>query len=404
MFGHSSRHDPGDPMLRRAILAGLALLFVVAGIARSVDTPAEEVGTTQESAPTLALAGSPDIEARLAALEEENARLHTEIAALADGILAGSPVEEPLLRRYPVPEELLLCGERLPLERPDVYSRFEEEWTRYLVNQHWMIKWMRRSRDIFPYVEGQLAANGLPTDLKYVLIVESGLESRAYSSAGAAGWWQFIKATGSRYGLKRDNIVDERRDLGLATDAAIQYFTKLYGEFQSWPLALSAYNAGEKRVRDELKSQGESDFYGLSLPRETEAYWFKAAAIKELVENPAKYGIELTDDPWVAAVCDTLELKVTSQRVQLRDIADGAGVTYREFRELNPAFRKGWVPRGTHRFVLPHDAVDALLESLDGVKLAGRQNGEAAVQTAASEDEVIEGGTATPESGLAPKN
>lgn len=382
-------------MIRYVLIVGAALVVVLVGIAQSVDTPSAEKDQP--------LVIPSEFAARLDALEAQNQELRSELAALEQGMVTGSSVEGPLLHRYPVPTDVVLCGERLPLERADVYPRFEEEWTRYLVNQHWLIKWLRRSRDIFPFVEARLAAEGMPTDLKYVLIVESGLESRAYSSAGAAGWWQFIHATGKRYGLKRNNVVDERRDLGLATDAAISYFRKLYDEFGSWPLALSAYNAGEKRVRDERKAQGEDDFYDLSLPRETEAYWFKAAAVKILMENPEQYGIELSDNPWSLAVCDTLQVKVTRQRVQLRDVASASGITYREFRELNPSYRRTWIPRGTHRFVVPHQGVDGLSESVEGLKVASRKRGEGLLEMPQTPAEVASDGEADePDSGLAP--
>jgi membrane-bound lytic murein transglycosylase D len=365
-------------MFRRILLAGFVLAIVVAGVV----PPLDGSQPVQATAPLIIPA---EWEARLGTLEDENHRLHAEVVSLREELLQGSLANGPILERFPVPDEITLCGERLPLERADVYQRFEEEWTRYLVNQHWMIKWQRRSRDVFPFIEAQLAAAGMPDDLKYVLIVESGLESRAYSSAGAAGWWQFVHSTGKRYGLRRNNVVDERRDLGLATGAAMAYLTKLHDEFQSWPLALSAYNAGEKRVRDEIKEQGEEDFYNLSLPRETEAYWFKAAAIKILMEDPQKYGVDPPDDPWVSTVCDTLQLHVTRGRLSLSEVAEGAGISYRAFRELNPSFRRNWVPRGTHRLVLPRSGIAGLTSSLEGAKLEGRQNADPVRTTALEE-------------------
>jgi membrane-bound lytic murein transglycosylase D len=375
-------------MTRFVLPAGLLLLFVIGGIALPMQSAREAPAASPPATP-------PAWAARLDALERENVELRASIEDLRRQITPVVTEPAPLLERYPVPAAVSLCGERIPLERADVYQRFEEEWTRFLVNQHWLIKWLRRSRDVFPYIEAQLAAADMPADLKYILVVESGLESRAYSSAGAAGWWQFIRSTGKRYGLDRDNLVDERRDLGLATAAALEYFTELHEEFQSWPLALSAYNAGERRVREEIEEQGEQDFYDLSLPRETEAYWFKAAALKVIFESPEVYGLDLPEDPWVATICDTLQLKVTTPRLALREIAEGAGISYREFRELNPAYRKSWIPRGVHRIVLPHETVDPFVATLEGATLDSRQRG-----AATAEPEGVRGGEIADDVGL----
>lgn len=323
--------------------------------------------------------------ATLQQLREENERLRAVAESTyrpaRPGSTATRPAAEPgfAVRLYPVPERVAFLGEELPLDRPDVHQRFEEEWTRFLVNRHWSVKWYRRARSVFPLVEQKLAAAGLPDDLKYVLVIESGVEARATSSAGAEGWWQFMQGTGKEYGLERSDHIDQRRDLALATDAALRHFADLYETFGSWPLVLSAYNAGERRVRQSMEEQGETSFYDLVLPTETEAYWFKAAAAKLLLESPERYQLELSDDRWAPIACDTLEIRVFTKRLDLRTLTASSDLTYRGLKELNPWVRRSYLPSGHHRLVVPAAYTDAVVASLEGAKLLRRGDAEEAV-------------------------
>lgn len=296
-------------------------------------------------------------------------RLRSQEAELAK--LAKRPAVLPL-HELPFPEEIDFCGVRLPLDDPQVRLRFENEWNRFLVNRHWLVSWMRRSRDAFPYVEAKLAAAGLPGDLKYVMTIESAIDPRATSSAGAVGYWQFIRGTGRRYGLDRTALMDERRDLAQATDAAIAYMSELHEEFASWPLVLASYNAGENRVRREIEEQGTRDYFQLRLPRETEAYVLKAAAVKVLFEDPERYGFHLPDDGWAPVACDTLDLRVKTTQLDFKDIALRAGLTYRQLKELNPHYRTSHLPRGTHRLVLPRTSVAGVMAAFPSAKVVAR--------------------------------
>lgn len=314
------------------------------------------------------------LEDRMLELEEENAELRQRLEAVDDlqrridrmEQEARRPPEPKLegLAAIQLPEEVRFCGERLPLERPHVRRRLLEEVERFRINEHWLARWHRRSARVFPPVRDRLRAAGLPEDLRYVLVIESGVDARAVSSAGAVGWWQFIGGTAKRYGLQRNQAVDERRDLGRATDAAILYFRDLYEEFGSWPLVLAAYNAGEKRVALSLQSQGADDYYDLVLPRETEAYWFKATAAKLLLEDPERYGVRLPpvfDHP---VVCDTLEVEIHAAKLEIRELLEGTGLGYRAFKELNPAWRKTWLPRGRWRIAVPRTQRADLVQQL----------------------------------------
>lgn len=287
------------------------------------------------------------------------------------------PTEGTPLRLFDVPASVSFAGERLPLERPDVHQRFEEEWYRFLVNRHWVIKWKRRARDVFPVVEAKLAARGLPEDLKYVLVIESGVEPRATSGAGAVGWWQFIKETGQEHGLRQTQAIDDRRDLDRATDAALDYLERLHEEFGSWPLALAAYNAGPRRIQSTIEDQVTRDYYDMVLPTETEAYWFKAAAVATILSDPLRYQLDLADDGWSPAACDTLEIRVLRKRMDMGEILTASGMTYRQLKDLNPSFRRAWLPLGKHRVVVPRERADDFVTALGGAaKLLGRHVGD----------------------------
>ena len=333
------------------------------------------------------VAGETSAEYRLLArrlddLERENRRLretmehYRRLGQRIDRLEVSQdvPTEGTPLRLFDVPASVTFAGERLPLERPDVHRRFEEEWYRFLVNRHWVLKWSRRARDVFPHVERRLAARGLPDDLKYVLVIESGVEPRAASGAGAVGWWQFISSTGDAYGLRQTRAIDERRDLAEATEAALDYLEELHEEFGTWPLAMAAYNAGPRRIRSTIEDQDTRNYYDMVLPRETEAYWFKAAAAKALMSDAVRYQLDLPDDGWSPVACDTLEIRVLRQQMPLGEILTASGMTYRQLKDLNPAFRRSYLPLGTHRVVVPSARADAFAASLgSAAKLTGRR-------------------------------
>ncbi len=352
--------------LARHLLPWVLLLLVLAAIPTGIGRSS----FSAVPAPT---------ESRVQQLESENARLVEQVRSLATSmdslrreigeVRSVATAHFDLLERWPIPRRLEFAGEVVPLEDPQVHVRVEDEWTRYLVNRHWLISWLRRSREVFPVVEAKLAQAGLPDDLKYVVVVESGLRSRAYSPAGAVGYWQFIRATGERYGLQRNSWLDDRRNLESSTDAAIAYLSEMYAEFGSWPLVLSGFNAGERRVRESVEEQGTSNFYDMVLPSETEAYWFRAVVLKELLGHADRYGLHVPEDGWARVATDTLSVRVKSARLDLREICQSTGVAYRQLKELNPQYRRSWLPRGEHAVVLPSQVVPQFVESFPAARV-----------------------------------
>lgn len=194
-----------------------------------------------------------------------------------------------------------------------------------------------------PPILDRLEDRGMPLDLVYLAMIESGFNPTATSPARAAGIWQFIAPTGERYGLAIDRAVDERRDPIRATDAALDYLQDLHDRFGSWYLAAAAYNTGENRVgrimAEETGSEraaGEHDYYRIwdRLPSETRDYVPLMIAAARIAKNPTAYGFE-------PARLETLEWDevVVPPATPLIRIANSVGITVPELRELNPHFR-----------------------------------------------------------------
>ncbi len=207
-----------------------------------------------------------------------------------------------------------------------------------------MERYLARSTRYMKLMKRILRDKGMPEELIYISLIESGFSSRATSHAAAVGYWQFIKPTGRRYGLQVNQFVDERRDPVLSTQAAAEYFKELYNVFGSWYLAMAAYNVGENRIKKEVRRNFTRDFWALArrrrLPRETLNYVPKFFAAKLIVEDPEKYGFSEVDyEPAVE-----FDHVVVKHAVNLRTIAEKIGLTYEEFKLLNPKFRGEMAP------------------------------------------------------------
>jgi hypothetical protein len=288
---------------------------------------------------------------RLSALETSNTTLRSEVASLGGRLR--SIHTRPPLSSYRLPQEVSLCGERVPLEDRNVWENLDREFLVTLDSEAQVLLWMKRARRYFPYIEKRLKEMGLPDDLKYVAITESGLRPYAVSSSGASGIWQFIASTGEKYGMRRNRVIDERFDFFKATEGALTYLKSLYEEFKSWTLAMAAYNAGENRVRKEIDLQKTKDYFYLDLPMETERYVYKIAVAKVILSEPEKYGFHLEKNEFY----DLLQVKRVSieltQPLPIIDVARAVGFFYKEIKEMNPQLSEETIPPGTHVLNLP---------------------------------------------------
>ena len=204
--------------------------------------------------------------------------------------------------------------------------------------------YLERSSRYIPLMKSVLRENRLPEDLVYVALIESGFSPKALSRANAVGYWQFIYGTGKRYGLRIDGYVDERRDPVFSTRAAANFFKDLYSLFESWPLALSGYNAGEHRVHRAVLRHYSRNFWLLSdkqaLPRETRNYVPKFIAAVRIAKDPEKYGfLKLERQKPIQ-----YELLPIPHPISLSQLAEGAGVPFEEMKALNPMYKGEYVP------------------------------------------------------------
>lgn len=244
------------------------------------------------------------------------------------------PVE---VRISKLPEKLEFAGEPVPLDQADVLERFERE---IYVNAYWhsnTLLLIKRSGKFLPVIEPILAQNGIPDDFKYLAMIESGLMNVS-SPAGARGLWQFMESTGKETGLEINREVDERYHYVKSTRAASEYLKKAYARFGNWTSVAASYNMGVAGLGRRKNEQKMQDYYSLLLNEETSRYVFRILAIKEIMENPKKYGFELQpEDMYTMPLMR--ELVVTSTIEDLAAWAIRHNSNYKILKIYNPWLR-----------------------------------------------------------------
>ena len=233
-------------------------------------------------------------------------------------------------------------------------------------NPDYLERVFQRGQRYMYHVVTEVEARGMPLEFALLPVVESAYEPFAYSVSRAAGLWQFIPDTGRRFGLKQDWWFDGRRDVIESTRAALDYLQALHDQFDGdWLLAIAAYNVGENTVQRELdynRAHGKpADFWHLKLPAETRAYVPKLLAMKRLMAEPERYGLEfaaIPNEPYFAVID-------TNSQIDLKIAAQLAGTSYDELVALNPGYNR-WAtdPDGPHRMLVPIDDADGFEAAL----------------------------------------
>lgn len=236
-----------------------------------------------------------------------------------------------------LPNELTFCEEKVPLERLDVRERLDRE---LLVNTYWQSNTLlahKRAARWFPIIERILAEEGVPDDMKYLAVIESGL-TNAVSPAGATGYWQFIKETAQLYGLAVNAEVDERYHMEKSTRAACAYLRKSHAKYGNWALAAASYNMGEGGVDKQLGLQKRDNYFDLLLNEETARYVYRILAMKEILNDPERFGFHIR----VKDLYQPYRTTSTTISGPVPDLADWAlshGTDYRTLKLLNPWLR-----------------------------------------------------------------
>ncbi|MCB0400111.1 MAG: lytic transglycosylase domain-containing protein, partial [Winogradskyella sp.] len=253
--------------------------------------------------------------------------------------------EEPIVNDYNVyalemPEGLNFAGEMMPVESPDIYERMDRE---LLVNTYWQSNGLllfKRAQKYFPIIEPILKKNGVPDDFKYLAVIESGLVPTAISPAKASGVWQIMPATGRENGLEVNSNVDERYNVEMATEVACKYLKKAKEQLGSWTLAAAAYNAGNAGISRRLEEQGVSNYYDLLLGEETGRYVFRIVALKEILNNPSKYGFNFNKSDLYKYI-PTYKVEVDTAVTDFSKFAKRFGINYKILKIHNPWLREG---------------------------------------------------------------
>ncbi|SMO66178.1 Transglycosylase SLT domain-containing protein [Saccharicrinis carchari] len=238
-----------------------------------------------------------------------------------------------------IPEGINFAGEKIPFEKHWVKESLDRE---LLVNTYWQsqtVLFIKRCNRYFPIIEPILKEHNIPDDFKYLAVIESGLMPRAISPAGAAGIWQFMRSTASEYGLEVNSEVDERYHLEKATVAACKYFKKSYASYQNWSLVAASYNAGKTGINRQLNLQKANNYYDLLLGEETGRYVYRIIALKEILSHPNRYGFYVDEEDLYPNL-KTTKIVVDSTINNIADFAKSNGISYKEFKDLNPWLRK----------------------------------------------------------------
>jgi membrane-bound lytic murein transglycosylase D len=236
-----------------------------------------------------------------------------------------------------IPKTMTFAGEKVPLERWDIREQLDREVMYNYYAQYSTLYILRLSSRYFPLIEQRLRANGVPDDFKYLCVAESALRNQT-SSAGAVGFWQFMRDTGPRYGLEISDEVDERYHMAKATDAACRYLKEAYGKFGSWTAAAASYNCGMGGYNKFSSFQQTGDYYNLLLPEETMRYVFRIIAFKHLLSQANSVGF-IVQGMDAYKPYKTKMVTVDSTIPDLAQYAIDNGTTYRMLKMLNPWLR-----------------------------------------------------------------
>lgn len=236
-----------------------------------------------------------------------------------------------------LPKAMDFCGEPVPLDRFYVRESLERELLVNTYRHASTLLLMKRTTRWLPVIEPIMKKNNLPSDFKYLAMIESDL-TNAVSPSKAVGFWQFLEGTGKQYNLEIYKEVDMRYHQEKETQAACDFLKDLYRRFKSWTLAAAAYNCGGGRISKTIEEQQVTSYYDMLLPNETERYIYRILAFKLIMENPEKYGFHISDEGWYQPL-EYKTITVTETIENLAQFAIDQGTNLKMLKYYNPWLR-----------------------------------------------------------------
>lgn len=239
-----------------------------------------------------------------------------------------------LVNSLPIPSKVQFSGQNISLNRYDMRERFDREQTIIVYQHATSLLILKRANKYFPIIEPILQKNGIPDDFKYLAVIESSLDPRAQSPAQAAGLWQLMPKTAEQFGLEVNEEIDERYHIEKSTEAACKYFKSAYNKYQNWSNVAISYNAGMGRISGELEKQNMEDAFDLYLNTESSRYMFRILAMKQLIENPLKFGYKIENEEYYKLI-RTEKVIVNDSISDLRVWAENYGLSYAQLKDFN---------------------------------------------------------------------
>ena len=237
-----------------------------------------------------------------------------------------------------IPDEVILAGEKMPLNRFEVKEALDRELLSNAYFHSQTIRYIKLAPRYFKVIEPILKEKGVPDDFKYLAMAESGLNPRAVSPAGAVGFWQFLSGTAKDFGLEVNGEVDERYNVEKATYAFCDYVLQSYEKFGNWTLVAASYNGGMARVEKQMTRQKMDDYYDLLFVSETQRYVFRIAALKIILENPELYNFVVEEEEKYPVI-KIREVEINGPVSSFADFAIENGISYKVLKDFNPWLR-----------------------------------------------------------------
>lgn len=238
-----------------------------------------------------------------------------------------------------IPSQLEFCGERVPLENRDVKESLQKELlvTTYMHSRTYLT--ILNTTRYLPMITPILEKRGVPLDMVYLAMAESGLNQEVVSTAGAAGLWQIMSRTAKEKGFIVENDIDQRYHIEKATELACDYLLEAKRKLGSWTLAAASYNLGVAGVEKRMAKQRQKNYYDLYFPQETLRYVFRILSFKMVTQNPADYGFNIRSEEYYPPMTDYTTVEVSGLEIDWSEVAIKNGTTYKILRELNPWIR-----------------------------------------------------------------